>query len=174
MGAITAILVAAELPEGIRALILEDPPLRTRGHLPTEETPESWLEEARARIAKERGQTLAELIADRRAESPKWSEDELVPWAEAKRQVSPNIVEIAFSLYIPWRSLIRRIDCPILLLTADPGAGAHVTPEMAEEVASLWRDGRVVQIKDAGHNIRREQFERYMASVTAFLAEVQT
>jgi pimeloyl-ACP methyl ester carboxylesterase len=172
MGAATAILVAAELPGRIRALILEDPPLQTLDHPPSEETPRSWLEEARARIIKERGQTLAELIAARRAESPNWPEDELVPWAEAKHQVIPNVAEIAFSLHIPWRSLIRRIDCPILLLTADPGAGARVTPEVANEVASLWHEGRVVHIDGAGHNIRRDQFERYLASVTAFLAVV--
>ena len=69
---------------------------------------------------------------------------------------------------------MRRIDCPILLLTGDPDVGAHISPEVAAEVSLLCRDGRIVHIQNAGHNIRRDQFERYLATVTAFLAEVGT
>jgi len=32
--------------------------------------------------------------------------------------------------------------------------------------------GEVAYIDHAGHNIRRDQFERYMSSVTAFLAAI--
>jgi pimeloyl-ACP methyl ester carboxylesterase len=81
---------------------------------------------------------------------------------------------MASSLPLQWRSLMRRIDCPILLLTGDPDAGAHISPEVAAEVSLLWRDGRIVHIQNAGHNIRRDQFERYLVTVTAFLAEVGT
>lgn len=170
MGAVTALVAAAQAPGEIGALVLEDPPLADPEGASLE--PETWREEARARILKERGQPLAELIAERRAESPNWSDDELAPWAEAKHQVSPQVAEIAFSLPVVWRPLMRRIDCPILLLTADPKAGACVTPEIAREAASWWRDGRTVSIQGAGHNIRRDQFANYMAALTAFLADV--
>ncbi|MCJ7626164.1 MAG: alpha/beta hydrolase [Anaerolineaceae bacterium] len=171
MGAMTAIGVAACSPGLISALILEDPPLSTQEQIPVEET-RSWMEEARIRIRRERGQALSELVANRRVESPNWSEDELIPWAEAKQQVIPDVADIAFSLQLPWRSSFRRIDCPILLLTADHSAGALITPEIADEAASLWSDGRVVNIQDAGHNIRRDQFKNYLAAVSGFLAAV--
>ena len=172
MGAMTAIVAAAESPGRMRALILEDPPLSVLGASQPE--PVLWREEARARILRERGQTLAELISERHAQSPNWSQDQLLYWAEAKHQVSPSVAELAFALDLQWRPLIRRIDCPTLLLIANPDAGARVSPGIAVEVSSLCRSVRVVHIQEAGHNIRRDQFERYLATVTAFLAEVGT
>jgi pimeloyl-ACP methyl ester carboxylesterase len=71
----------------------------------------------------------------------------------------------------PWRDTVRRITAPVLLITADTERGAIVTPAAAEEVATLWRTGKVVHIPGAGHNIRREQYEPYRAAVTQFLKE---
>ena len=71
----------------------------------------------------------------------------------------------------PWRDIVRRITCPVLLITADPERGGIVTPAVAEEAAHLWRTGRIVHIPGAGHNIRREQYEPYRAAVSAFLTE---
>jgi pimeloyl-ACP methyl ester carboxylesterase len=171
MGAMTAMVVATTSPGLVRGLILEDPPLSTQQQFSPVEA-KSWMEEARIRITKEQEQTLSALVADRRIQSPFWSEDELMPWALAKHQVSPNVAGISVSLQIPWRSAFSQIVCPILLLTADPDAGARITPELAGKADSLWSDGRVVRIKDAGHNIRRDQFEKYITSLTVFLAEI--
>jgi len=171
MGAMTAIQAAATSPGLMRALILEDPPFQASEQISIEDS-KTWYEESQKRINKEMGQTIAELIAERRDQSPNWSQDDLIPWAESKRLVSPNIADIAFSLNLPWRLLLGRITCPILLLTADPSAGAIVTSALADEAASLWIDGQIVYIQDAGHNIRRDQFEKYLAIVSDFLVEV--
>jgi pimeloyl-ACP methyl ester carboxylesterase len=51
--------------------------------------------------------------------------------------------------------------------------GAIVPPEIAQEAAGLWRSGEVAHISGAGHNIRREQFDRYVGAVITFLGEVE-
>ena len=43
----------------------------------------------------------------------------------------------------PWREQLPAITCPYLLVTGDPAAGAIVTPQVAQEAASLWRQGEV-------------------------------
>ena len=65
------------------------------------------------------------------------------------------------------QEVIGKITCPTLLLHAD----AAVTPELAEEIANHWRTGKAVYVSGAGHNIRREQFEKTVETVTAFLEE---
>ncbi len=35
----------------------------------------------------------------------------------------------------------------------------------------MWKNGQIIHIAGAGHNIRREQFERYKDVVTTFLKE---
>ena len=47
-----------------------------------------------------------------------------------------------------------------------------VSKEVAENAAKLWKSKQPfkwVQIKGAGHNIRREQFEEYKNTLTGFL-----
>jgi N-formylmaleamate deformylase len=172
MGAMTAIVVAANMPDLVRAIILEDPPFRASHAELSREEKAALMVEWRTKIIESRGKTRAALIAARRAESPSWAEDELAPWAEAKLQVDPKVAELALAPRLPWQALIRRVICPILLITGDPEAGAVVTPEVAGEAAKLWPRGEVAYIDHAGHNIRRDQFNRYMASVTAFLAAI--
>jgi pimeloyl-ACP methyl ester carboxylesterase len=72
---------------------------------------------------------------------------------------------------IDWPAVLRRITCPALLITADPAQGALVTEESAAALHALVPQLRIVHIPEAGYNIRRDRFDRYMAVVRAFLAE---
>jgi N-formylmaleamate deformylase len=172
MGAMTATVVAASMPDHVRAIILEDPPFQASHAELSSEEKAALMVEWQTRIIENKRKTRSALIAARRAESPSWAEDELAPWAEAKLQVDPKVAELALAPRLPWQALIRRVICPILLITGDPEADAVVTPEIANEAAELWPRGEVAYIDHAGHNIRRDQFNRYMASVTAFLAAI--
>jgi pimeloyl-ACP methyl ester carboxylesterase len=73
---------------------------------------------------------------------------------------------------VDWQAILPRITCPALLITADPERGAIVTEEGAREIQALVPQLRTVHIPEAGHNVRREQFARYMDVVRIFLAEV--
>ena len=67
---------------------------------------------------------------------------------------------------VDWATLLRHITCPTLLITADPAGGAVVT---AHALRTLVPQLRVAHIEDAGHSIRRDQFDQYLEVVRTFL-----
>lgn len=168
MGARTAATVAANYPELVRAVILEDPPFMDRPPSQTDEQTHrqrwQWVFELKALSREER-------IARGFAMNPNWVEEEIIPWADSKAEVQINVLERggAPDSY-PWRELLARIQCPVLLITADPQLGAIVTPAAAQEAARLWKQGEVVHIGGAGHNIRRDRYDEMMTAVRAFVS----
>ena len=170
MGAITAATTAANYPQLVGCAMLEDPPWSVEDEDPGRASGRSErLEQWRAHTVETQSQTLDEVIAAGRAESPTWAEVEWVPWAEAKLQVSLNAFGLLAEGWAPWPEVIDKITCPTLLLYAD----AIVTPELADQIASRWRTGKAVYISGAGHDVRREQFEKAVETVRAFLKEAQ-
>lgn len=117
--------------------------------------------------------TREELIASRYESSPDWTVEEIVLWAEGKLQFSPNAVQIFEQPKPPWQDWIRRIICPILLITSDLEQGPLITPEDVQEMASLWQDGKEVRINGTGHMIHCDQFEAYIQAVQSFLVQVE-
>jgi len=165
-GAATAMLAAASHPDLMACLILEDPPGGTGwGQW------ESVIAGMRQWFLSLGGQTREQLIASSREGNPNWLDEEVVHWAESKVQVSPNVVQTFDQPEPPWRDALSRIACPILLITGDPAKGV-VTPDDAQEMANLWREGKVVQIDGAGHMIHYDRFEPFVEAVKAFLAEI--
>ena len=170
MGGITAAALAADYPALVRAAVLEDPPL-----LPADLDLGAALREREA-AARQRpspdfgGLSARERVALAAAMNPAWHADELLPWAESKTQVDPAIAQgLAAFLTYPWRVVLARIECPTLLLTGDPQAGAIVTPEVAQEALGLLRRGQVARIAGSGHNIHRDRYEPSMHAVREFL-----
>ena len=181
MGARTAAGVAAEASERLRCIVLEDPPWRDA---PPEPPPQETSEPARPSLAPTGSPRwaawLAEFkklspearVAQARIERPTWAEEDRVPWAEGKGLFNLDALkETTGAAAPPWRDVVKEITCPVLLITADPARGGIVTPAVAQEAAGLWRTGRVIQIAEAGHNIRRDQYEPFGAAVVAFLKE---
>lgn len=170
MGAATALMLAGTYPQLPRAILLEDPPAWWMAG-PSEASAEQWAR-MRAWIIALKRKTREELIAEQRAASPDWSEAELGPWADSKLRFSFNALTRLAADPVDWPARLRHIRCPALLITADPARGAIVTEESANALRVLVPQARVVHIPGAGHNIRREQFARYIQAVRAFLAEV--
>src|SRR5262252_8488361 len=91
MGAITAATLAANYPDLVRAIVLEDPPLMDRplfqttpdkeffqtGREKQEQYGWQWLFELRALPREER-------IARGFAVNPNWAKEEIIPWADSK------------------------------------------------------------------------------------------
>jgi len=170
MGADTAVSIAVTHPFLPRAVILEDPPwgVPPPGAGDSEEQ-KKQMEAFREMLVGLRNLTPEEIIKQQRTANPRWSEAELVPWAEAKRQFDPSLFSMPIVILRPYEELVPEIDCPTLLIIGDSGI---VMPEVAENAAGLWKSRQPfqwVQIKDAGHNIRREQFKEFCGKLFCFL-----
>lgn len=168
MGAVTALALAGTYPELVRAILLEDPPPWWQSD--ALEADPAWLAGMRQWLTGLKRLTRAELIAAQRQAAPTWSTAELGPWADAKLRASFNILNQSPS-GLDWPATLRAITCPTLLITAAPELGALVTPAAVAAFCQLLPAARVVHLPGAGHSIRREQFEPYLAAVRAFLAE---
>ncbi len=173
MGAAEAMELAAGYPELVRAAILEDPPLWA-GEARDDAARAAYAAEWRAEILSSRAKSVEELVALYRGQHPNWDDLDLYSCAEAEQQMNLDALAFITAPRRDWRETMRRIACPVLLLTGDPGLGAIVTPELSAEAAALLARGRIVHIAGAGHGIRREQFGPYLAAVREFLAEWST
>jgi N-formylmaleamate deformylase len=173
MGALTMLVLAAANPDLPGAILLEDPPpvwSRSGPESPGEVERRGAM---RAWLTSVRQQSREALIAAQRAAAPAWSEAELEPWAESKLRVSPHVAQVfdsGFSRTVDWPKRLPHIICPALLITAEPERGAIVTPESAAVLRDRVPQLQVVRIPDAGHNIRRDQFDRFMNVIRSFLA----
>lgn len=167
MGAATSFGAEAAHPGLARALVLEDPPWRDDpefDHGPFLEQVAAWIGEVRVR-------PVEELIAEERARSPHWSDAELRPWAESKRQVVPQVAGRYSGPAVGHATLLSQVACPTLLITGDTAAGGIVSAAAAAQAVAGLARGRHVHIPGAGHSVRRDQPEAFLAAVRAFLAE---
>ena len=192
MGAATTLRLVAEHPGLARAAVLEDPGLRSGertggdwGRVPGQTgtggegtrdaaaADEERRERARQNAAELKGLGREGLMARARERNPHWGEDEYAAWADAKMQVSERFSTARRGQERPdWRELLPRVQCPMLLITADPERGGIVTPEVAEEARGLLPSLLVRRIEGAGHSVRRERFVEYLGVVKVFLAGV--
>ena len=171
MGAATALALAGAHPDVPGAILLEDPPPRWVTQPAGGPNDQVWRARMHDRIIGLKSKTREELIAAQHAETPGWSEGELSPWADAKLRVSLSVLQRGAAPVVDWLALVRGIVCPALLITADPTRGAIVADTDAAALQALVPQLRVAHIADAGHNIRRDQFDRYMQVVRGFLSE---
>jgi pimeloyl-ACP methyl ester carboxylesterase len=113
------------------------------------------------------------MIAREREDHPNWAEVEWEPWANAKKQVDLDVLITAFRVERPpWQELLAKVTCPVLIIYGEETLGAIVSDVEAREAQRILGDqGEVVQIKGAGHNVRREQFQTFMNVVTRFLRD---
>lgn len=165
MGARATAACAANHPDLIRCVILEDPPF-----LPPmdSDTAAKRLARFKDQVKQLKDMTDAELLALLRRQSPTWEAPEFPAWIASKRQVDRNALPI---LPTPWQDDIRRIQAPTLLIHGDADRGSMVGAAEALEARDLNPGLRALRIEGAGHNVRRERFNEYLLAVRSFLAE---
>jgi pimeloyl-ACP methyl ester carboxylesterase len=166
MGAATAALAAADYPDLIGAVVLEDPPWREEPIAGSQ-----WVADRRALLGDNLTRSREFLMEKCRREHPDWDAIELAPWALAKRQLSLRIVAEAPMFRRPWREVAGAVKCPALLVTGDVSRGGLVSPVVGGEAARLATAMRTV-VLPAGHNVRREAFQRFLGEVRAFLGSL--
>jgi pimeloyl-ACP methyl ester carboxylesterase len=165
MGSASVAHFAAKYPDVPRAVILEDPGLVRPATPPgaTQSTPES----RRATILTRNNTAEEALVEGCMKNSPKWGRSECEYWAPSKRRHHPDTALIDNSKRPPMKDLLAKITARTLILKAD---AEEALKKQNEEIAGLLKNGKIVHIKGAGHNVRREGKEETIRVMKAFLA----
>ena len=174
MGAVTALVFAAMYPDLPHAIALEDPPA---WWLPYEPEPDAdqqiaaFINDILSLVNKPRDQ----MIADVKADHPHWTDAELEPWADAKQRFNQSVATSVFNALNPqtvdWQTLLPNVRCPTLVIRADVEQGGILDPAGVTALRTLIPHVQSAQIGNAGHSIRRDQFDDYMKLVQAFFAD---
>jgi N-formylmaleamate deformylase len=164
MGAGTTTNVAVAYPDLPKAIILEDPAWLKQDTMPPPNQADikSYMDS----LSK---MTLEELMVECQKSNPLWPEAEIKPWAESKIQYDKRLFDFIVVNPGSYKEQVPKIKCPTLLIIAENGLVAKTT---AEEAARLWKSPQPfkwVQIKRAGHSIRRENFADYKEALFDFL-----
>lgn len=171
MGAITALVAAGLYPSMPRAILLEDPP---PFWMPAETTSRNadfktgfitWINSIKRK-------TQEELLSECQNQNSAWSEAEFEPWVNSKQRVSPKVtalIDPADMISIDLPNLFKKITCPALFISAEVERGAASSKKDIAQLKTSIPHLHVSHITGAGHNIRREQFAKYLESTQNFL-----
>ncbi len=166
VGARAALDFAALRPDGLAALVLEDPPL-----LPLLDAART--ERRRLGFRQDVGamQALSEdgLALRGHQSHPTWDEADFPAWRTSKRQVDPRAYP---EFQRPWQTALTAVAVPTLLVCGTVADGSLVKEDIAAEASALNPRLEVVRIDAAGHNTRRENFPAYLGAVSTFLTRV--
>lgn len=180
MGAAVAVQLAATFPDRVRAVLLEDPPMRKMPVPDPDTNPgyaawyQAWLDQMQTLKTLPHAERLRAAL-ELQPGADRWVEDDLVTWVEAHVQFDLDTITPALanpSVFGGWQQAVGQITCPILLMTGNPQRGSASTVEGIQAVQAAWHAGEHVVFGNAGHLISREAFEPYMATVTHFLRQV--
>ena len=169
MGGSNVAVLAGNYPDLVDKIILEDPPWRSSSSVSTQEK-NTIITNWRQDIVETRKKTRKDIMEYGRIHNPTWDEIEFGPWADSKKLVNPDVLGF-LSETTSWQEDVQKIKCSSLLLTADVDRGAIVSPEVAKSVVVSNVNFQMVHIEGAGHNIRREQFEKYVELIRGFLPD---
>jgi lipase len=172
LGASTAAGVAAQAPELVAALVLEDPPWQA---------PSSADGAGPADRAAEQGNTHRAWLAGLQSTDhagrlgwldehhPTWPADERDPWARAKAAVDLALFDAEQHwLRRTWAPVARDVRCPTLLLVGESSRDTACATDVARTLAG-YRGWQVHEVPGAGHNVRREQRGRTVELVRQVL-----
>ena len=183
LGAMVALAVAAELPEIVRGIVLEDPPFHTMGQriaqTPWRELFQGMRETARSVTGVDQlAAALAELSVSvpgrsspttlgqlRSAESLKFSARCL---AQLDPEVFTPVIEGRWLDGYDERELYSQVRCPALLLQGDSMAGGAFIDADADEAMTALRTGRRVRFAGVGHLIHQDQSEAALRALQEF------
>jgi pimeloyl-ACP methyl ester carboxylesterase len=188
LGGNVAAAVAAEAPERVRALVLEDPPLGMAGpRLAETYFPETFRVFIRHAGSDRPVGVIAAELAEARVPGP--GRAGLVRLGDVRDPVSlrasasglkrldPEVLETPIAGC--WldgcdvAEAMRRIACPTLLLQADDTVGGILPDDHAVEMAALVGDCAHVKLTGIGHNIHATATEAMMRLVVPFFVSLE-
>jgi pimeloyl-ACP methyl ester carboxylesterase len=167
MGALESMYLAGDLPDLVRAIVLEDPPMA--------QDLSQWRDAALFEglfgfLSSMRAQGFASAVARAREEKARWDDIEYEPWVRSK-QVADAGIRNNFAIHREaMEATLARIHCPVLLLTGNPARGAIVEPGTAGWAQERCPTLTVQNFPTASHDVRRDQADAVAPLVRAFIA----
>jgi pimeloyl-ACP methyl ester carboxylesterase len=182
LGAMVAAAVAAELPDRVCGIILEDPPFHTMGN---RIAGTAWQAQFIGMKAAAEAGGSAEAITDALADirlpvsgggfkrlgelrdraSLAWS-------AQCLSQLDPGVltpvIEGRWLDGYDFPDALSGVRCPALLLQADPSAGGAFTDADAEALVAAISTCQQVRFPGCGHNLHRDHPESVLRAVADF------
>lgn len=181
LGAMTAAMVAARVPQKVRALVLEEPP----GTLLTSGLKESryWLQFAGLQLLLHQQAWDAAALAVLPVQHPQ--DGRTVLWRELRDdaalqftaeclermdvRVLDDLMEARWLDGLDWFGELAGIRCPTLLLRADMPCGGMLSEQEALRIASGIPHCERCDLPRHGHNIHATAPARYLDLVTRFI-----
>jgi pimeloyl-ACP methyl ester carboxylesterase len=182
LGAMLALAAAAEEPDHVRGIILEDPPFHTMGRrLPGTELHtyfEALLPHAghglpQGEAARRLGESEFGLPGKRRRIGEVRDASALRLMAAFLDRVDRRAIEAVMDGR--WLEgydegdAIRRVRCPVLVLQSDPSAGGMLTDEDARAMAGSGSDVTLVRLAGVGHQAHWQDPVRVAYHALAFV-----
>ncbi len=170
MGSSSAAWFAAKYADVPRAVILEDPRLiprpanSSRGASDVDQQ-----EKRRLDILARNNRSYEDLLTERTDGSPDWSRSECEYWARSKKLHHPNTAFRSTGERPAIDDMFTKITAPTLILKADAEGEAR---EKNEAVADLLSNGTLVHVEGAGHCVHRDQMDRSLTALKAFLGKL--
>jgi pimeloyl-ACP methyl ester carboxylesterase len=186
LGAMVAAVVAAELPDQVRGIILEDPPFHSMGNRIAGSAWQAQFTGMREAARKRGGvEEITDALADislpasgggfkrlgdlRDRNSLAWS-------AQCLSQLDPEVltpvIEGRWLDGYDFPSLLAGLSCPTLLLQADPSAGGAMTDDDAQTLKSIVSDCQHVRFPGCGHNLHRDRPDSVLRAFADFAASL--
>jgi pimeloyl-ACP methyl ester carboxylesterase len=186
MGAATVMRVGAEYPDLPRAVIMLDPLLgRLPPALATAVRPPAATAAPRARrpgdmnmfgspedLVAQNNDSFDNFVAACGRQNPKWDPVDCQYWALSKKQYHGTYTEAQRQSVMGTMSLadaLARITAPALILKAD------APPEVREanaKAASVMKNGKLIHVDNAAHNLHHDQRAKTVELLTEFLSKL--
>ena len=173
MGGANSVAMTANPPTQLRALVLEDPAVFGRRRpASTNSSPTMNMFQISLDLI-DSGATAEEAASRFREAYPNWPEC-VAGWkAESILQMDAEILRNVVGGTSPSQGdpaeILASIDCPVLLMQADPAAGGILQDDFLAQIVPDSDDWTVVKIEGAGHNIHREHSELLLPVVLPWL-----
>ncbi len=178
MGADTSMNLAADYPQLVRGVFLEDPPIILPGEKLGSGKQTMDPKDIGKMMARFMGifKLMPKFIGLRlaRKASPTYPDDEIIPWTDSKKSVSFDFLKSMATLGIDLSAHIEvfgRIAVPVLLFIGDTEKMSIMSRAAAQEAVRVNNKLQVVHLEGASHDIRRTRFDGYVPALKKFLEE---
>jgi pimeloyl-ACP methyl ester carboxylesterase len=180
-GGVAALAVAAQVPEKVRALVIGDSPIDIQA-LTAWMSSDAFAEHFSAQqdlagsglsiaaLARALGDLPAQMMGQdpplTYKELPGMDMVRLLAWAKTVSQLDPGVLAYhatgrgqEYLTGFDMDGIFQQVECPVLLIRADPELGALMSAEAAEHAVSILADGVQIMLDGVGHNLGLDTWE---------------